>query len=64
MKTTVLTELENEKSAEEFIDPVDKGRAKDYYEFIEKPMWLNRMKRKVEHGEYSNMKQVCNAFPY
>lgn len=55
---TVLEILEKEESAEEFKRPVDKEEAADYYKVIEKPMWLDRMKRKVKDCCYRTPEMV------
>ena len=44
--------------AEEFIDHVDKERAEDYDDIIEKPMYLTKMKQKVKNGAYDTPQMV------
>ena len=59
----VLKELEKIDEAEEFIDRVDKERAEDYEDIIEKPMYLTKMKQKVKCGGYDTPQMVCIAPP-
>ena len=48
------------EEAEEFIDPVDRERATDYYDIIKNPMCLTEMKRKVKDGKYNKPEKVCH----
>ena len=48
------------KAAEDFVDPVDKEDAPDYYDVIKNPMCLKEMKRKVKNGDYDTPNMVCN----
>ena len=55
---TVLEEIEQHPAAEEFIDPVDRERAANYYDIITEPMCLADMATKVYEGIYKTPKMV------
>lgn len=60
----VLEEIEEHPAAEEFVDPVEKERATDYYDIIANPMCLSSMKLKVYDGHYSTPKMVKTTVPW
>ena len=58
--STVLEEIEQHPAAKEFIEPVDRERAANYYDVITEPMCLTDMATKVFEGVYKTPKMVKN----
>ena len=58
--STVLEAIEQHPAAEEFIEPVDRERATDYYDVITEPMCLADMATNVLEGIYKTPKMVKN----
>ena len=56
--STVLEEIEQHPAAKEFIEPVDRERADNYYDIITEPMCLANMAIKVFEGVYKTPKMV------
>lgn len=55
--SNVLNTIENSKSCEFFRDPVDveKEGVPDYYEYVENPMDLSKMKQRLQRGKYTSV---------
>ena len=56
--STVLEEIEQHPASKEFVEPVDRERAANYYDVITEPMCLADMATKVVEGTYKTPNMV------